>query len=212
MLFFFICVHCGFQMELSSVYFGKMVKCEKCGKEFRALFYVPKSDDKLGNLKSKKIRSNDASAANEKQKKAEKNIAVSLLLSILGSGAAALIGGAVWGVLSIVTGHVFMIIAMGIGVICGFAVIQFSNDKKNICFQIIAVISSMLGIITGNYISFFYSLKKILPQLSIMDMFSKTMIRLFVENISSVIGLFDILCIIVAIFLALEISFSSGRT
>lgn len=71
----------------------------------------------------------------------------SLVPAMVGGGLAAIVGGAIWGLIVIATGYVIGYMAWGIGLICGFAVVLFSKGKKGVPLQVIAVLTSVLGIV-----------------------------------------------------------------
>lgn len=78
----------------------------------------------------------------------------SLMPAMVGGGLAAVVGGAIWGLIVIATGYVIGFMAWGIGLICGFAVVLFSKGKKGVPLQVIAVLTSVLGIVIGKYFTF----------------------------------------------------------
>ena len=79
-----------------------------------------------------------------------------LVPGILGGSLAAGIGGAAWAGIGITTDSELGILAWAIGLICGYGVVLFSQGKKGIPLQLVAVVTSVLGIVIGKYGYFYY--------------------------------------------------------
>ena len=79
---------------------------------------------------------------------------------IAGGLLAALVGGFLWGLIVIVTDYEIGVAAWGIGFLAGFAVVRFAGGAKGTPLQVVAVLSSLLGIVIGKYISFAYFFKQ----------------------------------------------------
>jgi len=135
----------------------------------------------------------------------------SLVPAMVGGGLAAVVGGGIWGLIVIATGYVIGYMAWGIGLICGFAVVLFSKGKKGVPLQVIAVLSSALGIVIGKYFTFFHYLKEAIAKeygaeaASNISIFSEKVIQFFVENIGSMVSGFDILWVVLAVITAWRI-------
>lgn len=119
----------------------------------------------------------------------------SLVLAIAGGGIAAILGGVLWGWIAFGTGYEIGYVALGIGFICGFAVVLLSKGKKGVPFQIIALLTSILGIAVGKYTTFFFFFKEFVEKeyglnaASHLTMFSGDTIQVFVESIQTGSGL-----------------------
>jgi hypothetical protein len=135
----------------------------------------------------------------------------SLSLAIIGGVVAAVIGGGIWGLVVIVTGYVIGLMAWGIGLLAGFAVVLFSRGFNGVQLQVIAALSSVLGIAIGKYITFFYFLKEAttkkygLEVASGVSFISERVVRVFIEGISSSMSAFDILWVALAVITAWKI-------
>ena len=66
--------------------------------------------------------------------------------ALLGGLGAAVVGGIVWGLIMIFTGFEAGIVAWALGWLCGWAVLKLTGGKKGVPAQMVAVVSSILGI------------------------------------------------------------------
>jgi hypothetical protein len=85
---------------------------------------------------------------------------LAILPALFGGGLAAAVGGSIWGLIVSLTGYVIGYMALGIGLLCGYAVVLFSRGGKGMPLQVVAVLSSVLGIAIGKYATFFHFVKK----------------------------------------------------
>jgi len=135
----------------------------------------------------------------------------SLAPAMLGGGLAAAVGGGIWGLIVIGTGYVIGFMAWGIGLLAGYAVVLFSRGRKGVSLQVIAVLSSVLGIAIGKYVTFFHFLKEAImkkygPEVaSEVSLFSERVVQVFIEGIDSMVSGFDILWVILAVITAWRI-------
>jgi len=101
--------------------------------------------------------------------------------------------------------------AWAIGGLAGFGVALFAGGKRGIPFQVVAVLSSVLGIVVGKYFVFFHYLKESIAEeygaeaASNLSMLSEAVIQFFLENIELVMSGFDFLWIILAVVTAWRI-------
>ena len=140
----------------------------------------------------------------------EKLSTASIVIAVAGGGVAAIIGGIIWGLIVIATDYEIGYMATGIGLLTGFAVVFFSG-KKGLVLQIIAVVSALVGIVIGKYITFYAILKDYVAteygaaaaqEVSIL---SAELIDFFFESIGALASPYDILWIILAIVAAWRI-------
>jgi hypothetical protein len=129
--------------------------------------------------------------------------------SALGPGIAgglvgALVGGLAWGLLVILTEYEIGIAAWGIGFVAGFAVVRFAGGAKGTPLQIVAVLSSLLGIVLGKYISYAYFFKQAVADRFNVDIsyFDSEIFRAFRENLTDIFGGFDLLWAALAVMTA----------
>lgn len=143
----------------------------------------------------------------------EKFTTESIIPSLFGGFMAAIIGGIVWGLIVKFTGYEVGYMALGIGALSGVAVLLFAKGKRGIPLQVIAVLSSIFGIIVGKYFYFYYILKEVLLDeygLEILSIFSSEVMNFFIESIGEMADPFDILWLILAIAAAWTIPRNSG--
>lgn len=139
-----------------------------------------------------------------------------LFPALLGGLIAAVIGGAVWGGIAIWTGYEVGYVAWGVGLLCGMGVVMMSQGKRGMPLQAVAVVSSVLGIVIGKYMSFFDVVKGITAEergaeaVATMSMFSMEMVQFFAENITALAGGYDLLWIGLAVYTAWSIPKASG--
>lgn len=134
----------------------------------------------------------------------------SIGVAIAGGAVAAIVGGIIWGLIVIATDYEIGYMATGIGLLTGFAVVFFSS-KKGLVLQIIAVVSALVGIWIGKYITFYAILKDYIAieygeaaaqQVSIL---SSELIDFFFESFLALASPYDILWVILAIVAAWRI-------
>jgi hypothetical protein len=137
------------------------------------------------------------------------------ILIALGAGlVAAIFGGVVWGLIVLLTDYEIGFMATGIGLLSGYAVLFFTQ-KKGLPLQIVAVISSLAGILVGKYFTFYSIVKEILieeigPVAEGITIFSGELMRLFTESIWELASPYDILWIILAVVAAWRIPRAIG--
>jgi Fe2+ transport system protein FeoA len=146
----------------------------------------------------------------------ERFTAASLVPAILGAGAAAIVGGAVWGLIAIVTGYEIGYVAWGIGFLAGVAVVYLTGGKRGFPLQIIATLSSVAGIAVGKYITFFHFFKEGVEgeygkeAAARVSILSASLLQIFVENAAELLGGFDVLWVVLAVITAWRIPRDSG--
>lgn len=149
--------------------------------------------------------------------RAEQYTQSALIPGIFGGVLAALVGGAVWTGILVTTEYELGIVAWGIGALCGYAVVHFAGGRKGIPLQLVAVLSGVLGVLAGKYLSFFYVMKQIFEEeagdgavVPLSAVFSPDVVQLFVDNVGSMLGGYDILWVGLAVFTAWSIPKGSG--
>ena len=131
--------------------------------------------------------------------------------AIIGAGLSAVIGGIIWGLIVIATNYEIGFMAWGMGWLAGFAVVKLSKGKKGLPFQVIAVLSSLLGIFIGKYFTFHHFLKEsVLKEYgadaaSNVTILSGKVIEIFFDGIGSMLGIFDLLWVALAVMTAWKI-------
>jgi len=114
---------------------------------------------------------------------------------IAGGLIAAVVGGFLWGLIVILSEYEIGIAAWGIGFIVGFGVVRFAGGAKGTPLQVVAVVSSVLGIVIGKYISYAYFFKQAVSDRFDVDIsyFDSEIFRAFRENLGDVFGGFDLI-------------------
>lgn len=128
-----------------------------------------------------------------------------IVMPVLGALAAAVLGGAVWLTVAVMTEYELGIIAWLIAGIAGYLVSVLAKRKTSAVHQVIAVIGSLLGILLGKYFIFgyFYSGE------SISGIFSSDSIAVFPEylsaNFSDIFSGMDIVFVVLAVVTAWQL-------
>jgi hypothetical protein len=139
-----------------------------------------------------------------------------LLPAVAGGLLAAIVGGAVWGLIVILSDYEVGFVAWGIGFLAGFLVVRFAGGRKGVPLQAIAIASSLVGIVLGKYIAYVYFIKEaVREQVSeeaadSIGYFDTDVMRAFREDFSNVFGGYDLLWAGLAIFTAWRMARPSG--
>ena len=131
---------------------------------------------------------------------------------IAGGLIAAVVGGFLWGLIVILSEYEIGIAAWGIGFIVGFGVVRFAGGAKGTPLQVVAVVSSVLGIVIGKYISYAYFFKQAVSDRFDVDIsyFDSQIFRAFRENLDDVFGGFDLIWAGLAVVTAWKLTRPSG--
>jgi hypothetical protein len=116
---------------------------------------------------------------------------------------AGIVGGVVWGLIVKISDYEVGIIAWGIGFVAGTAVVFATRGAKGPQLQAIAVVSALVGILLGKYLSYAFAVQEQADALGLsIGLLSGDMFRIFRENLSDVFGLFDLLWVGLAVVTA----------
>jgi uncharacterized protein YoaH (UPF0181 family) len=135
---------------------------------------------------------------------------------LLGGVLGAVLGGGIWAGIAVLTNSELGIIAWGIGGVCGFGVVLLSGGRKGLPLQLIAVVTSILGIVMGKYFTFYYFLKDALLQeygeegIAELSMFSMGVVQYFIEALPEMASAYDVLWVLLAVITAWRIPKGSG--
>jgi hypothetical protein len=131
---------------------------------------------------------------------------------IAGGLIAAVVGGFLWGLIVILSEYEIGIAAWGIGFLAGFGVVRFAGGAKGTPLQVVAVLSSLLGIVLGKYISYAYFFKQAVSDRFDVDIsyFDSDIFRAFRENLGDVFGGFDLIWAGLAVVTAWQLTRPSG--
>lgn len=128
--------------------------------------------------------------------------------AVLGGIIAAVLGGIIWSFIVKKTGYEIGYVALGIGFLSGITVVTLTKGQKGMPLQIIAVVSSLLGIIIGKYLIYFDALKEILSEqygkeaIQDLSLLSKDTFTFFIENLDLIASEYDIIWIALAFITA----------
>jgi hypothetical protein len=132
--------------------------------------------------------------------------------AIAGGILAALVGGLVWGLIVIASDYEVGFVAWGIGFLAGLAVVRFAGGRKGGPLQVVAVVSGLLGIVLGKYISFAYFFREAVKQQfgEEISYFDSAIFTAFRENLGDVFGGFDLIFAALAVLTAWRLTSPSG--
>ena len=134
-----------------------------------------------------------------------------LVPAVVGGVLAALAGGAAWAALVIISGYEIGFAAIGIGFLSGFGVVLFSRGGVGPLFQVIAALTSVLGVVAGKYGYYWYYLKEAVGEEYGMQvaanvrLISVDVLQAFMMDASSFLGGFDLLWVGLAVVTAWKI-------
>lgn len=131
-----------------------------------------------------------------------------ILQGAVGGLLGAIVGGLVWGLIIQITDYELGIVAWGIGLLCGWVVGYFSFSGRGIIFQLIAVFSSVLGILIGKYYFFFITLKVIISEdygaevAAEIPIFDLEVFGIFTDFLVEMFSIYDVIFPALAIYSA----------
>jgi len=146
-----------------------------------------------------------------KKARAEQFEASIVVPTLLGGVLAAVVGGSIWGLIVIATGYEIGFVAWGIGLLAGLGVVLFSKGQRGVPLQVIAVLTSVLGVAIGKYVTFFYFFRRAVEgkfgadAASNLGLFSEKTVESFSQNIVSMLSPFDLLWVLLAVMTAWRI-------
>lgn len=126
----------------------------------------------------------------------ESKIGLSILSALLG----ALIGGIIWALIAILFDYELGLVSWAIGGLTGYAVVFSAKESVNQLHQIIAVITSLIGIVLGKYFTFGYFFNE-----GFEGMFNSYTFSFFKAYFLDLFGGMDIIFILLAIVTAWQI-------
>jgi hypothetical protein len=130
----------------------------------------------------------------------------SLLPAIAAGLVAALVGGIVWGLIVKISDYEVGFVAWGIGFIAGTAVVLASGGAKGPRLQAIAVVSALLGILLGKYLSYAFVVQEQAKSFDqSIGLVSGDMFSFFRQDLDIVFSFFDLLWVGLAVVTAWRI-------
>jgi hypothetical protein len=133
-----------------------------------------------------------------------------LARGLIAAGAAAILGGILWGVIVIVTDYEIGFMATGIGLLTGYATARLAR-AKGLPLQLIAVSAALVGIFIGKYLTFYDALRQFVTEdygraaAAQVLWFDPEVFGLFLQNLGSLLSPYDILWVALAVLAAWRI-------
>ena len=141
-----------------------------------------------------------------------------LVPGAIGGLIGALIGGGVWAGIAVLTDYEIGIIAWGIGALCGFGTTMLAQNRKGVPLQVVAVLTSVVGIVLGKYFTFYSYFKDAMveeygaEEIAELSPLSVGVIQYFVDVLPQMASGYDVLWIVLAVYTAWKIPKASGIT
>ncbi|MGZ9585918.1 hypothetical protein [Paenibacillus marinisediminis] len=129
-----------------------------------------------------------------------------IVLPVLGALLAAVIGGAVWALIAVLTDYEIGFVAWGIGGLAGYSVYYLAKKNVNAVHQVMAVIASLIGILLGKYFILGYYYNE-----DISGIFNSEVLTIFQENITEFFGGKDIIFVVLAVVTAWQLPGSLAK-
>lgn len=136
--------------------------------------------------------------------------------AVVAAVVAAVLGGIAWGLIVVTTDYEIGFAALGIGVLCGYAVVLATRGRRGRPLQVIAVASAALGIVLGKYFTYYYLVKEAVRDAGgeeaadDVSIFDTQLMRFFFEDLESVFSFYDVLWIGFAVYAAWRIPRGMG--
>lgn len=119
-----------------------------------------------------------------------------------------IIAGVLWGIITIATNREIGYVALGVGFLAGLGVLLATGKKKGLPLQIIACVSSVLGILVGKYWTFAVQFKELMLERygqdagKNIDYLSMETMQVFGTSMVSMLSGFDALWVVLAVVTA----------
>lgn len=136
----------------------------------------------------------------EQERQAEGPAGDSVPRAIVAGVAAAVVAGIAWGLLTWKAEFETGFAAWGVGLLVGYAVLYGTGHRKGLPLQVVAVLSSVLGILLGKYLTLYFVVRD--QQDSDVSVFDPGLLRFMRDNAELFFGLFDLLFIGLAVYSA----------
>lgn len=136
--------------------------------------------------------------------------AVNYVMGLIGGFVGAVIAGLIWAAIAIITDYEVGYVAIGVGALAGWGVMLATKRRKGLPYQIIAVITGILGILIGKYLTAVYIYREVLikdygielvNEIGIGALFSDTL-SFFPDYLSAMLEPIDLLFIVLAVVTA----------
>lgn len=136
------------------------------------------------------------------EKKNSSKLGVAILYGLV----AALMSGIIWGAIIIIFNYQLAYVALGVGALTGYSVILAARENLTHAHRLIAVITSLIGIVVGKYIGFAYTFNDGFE--AFLDPFTRAS---FGHYFDVLFGFVDILFILLAMVTAWQVPTSYAK-
>lgn len=132
----------------------------------------------------------------------------SLVPAALGGLGAAVLGGVVWAWIVRTSEYELGVVAWGIGLLAGLAVLTLSRGRRGLPLQVVAVAAALVGIALGKYLSYVWVAKDVVEEefgaaaAAEIGVFSSDMMRFFVDDLGQILSAWDLLWVGLAAYTA----------
>lgn len=132
----------------------------------------------------------------------------SVVTAAIGGAAAAIAAGFVWALIVRLTNYEVGFMALGLGLLAGAAVVVSSGGRRGLALQIVAVGSSLVGILAAKYFIFVHVLHRAVlkeygpEQAAAVVVFSARILGFFFESIVAVLSGYDAIWVLLAVVTA----------
>lgn len=137
--------------------------------------------------------------------------ASSIAPGILGGLLGAALGAGLWALIVVLTEYEIGYMALGVGFLSGYGVYFLTGKKRGLILQIIAALSSIVGLLIAKYLLVFYFVKDIVRiemgdnAAALIKLWSIEVITVFKEGFIEFFTGYDILWLVLAILAAWSI-------
>lgn len=133
----------------------------------------------------------------------EKPDASRLATALVGGVTGAILGGALWAAIVLITNYEVGYVALAVGALAGYGTLLGAGGKKSGALQGISVLAAVLGLVLGKYFTVAHMLIHKTEEFAGRSYLDSEIIQLFVNNVTEFVSGFDFLWL----FLALGIAF-----
>jgi hypothetical protein len=132
-----------------------------------------------------------------------------LAKAVVGGLAGALLGGLIWGFIVGTTNTELGIAAIGVGALAGFGVVVPNRNRRGVPMQVVAAACAIVGVLFGKYFAFVQIVNDELgPETA--SLLSGRTFRAFTQFFGELVGGFDVLWLVFAVYTAWRIPQGRG--
>jgi len=135
----------------------------------------------------------------------EKAGASHVTTAVIGGVTGAILGGALWAAVSVLTDYEVGYIALAVGGLAGLGTYVGSGWKKSVTLQIISVACAVLGLILGKYFTVAHVVVTTVEGAEDWSYLDGRILEIFMNNLGSFVSVFDLLWLFLALGIAYRI-------